>query len=233
VSRLTIVIPALDEGAVIEDLLRALQPLRGQGVELILVDGGSRDGTPERARPLVDRVLSSRAGRARQMNQGAREATGEWLWFLHADTRLGASPEAYLRAMLHSRRDWGRFDVRLDAPGGCYRLIAFMMNWRSRLTGVVTGDQGLFVRRCRFEALGGFASIPLMEDIELSRRLRRVQWPASPRLALWTSARRWRQHGVWRTVLLMWRLRLAYFLGVPPQRLARYYRQCSSPTPES
>lgn len=231
--RLSIVIPTLDEGAVIGSLLDALQPLRARGVELILADGGSRDATVALARPRVDRLIQCAPGRARQMNRGAAAALGEWLWFLHADTGLSRPAGDYLRAIQDCRRDWGRFDVRLDAPGRIYRLIGFLMNWRSRLSGMVTGDQGLFVRRDLFQRLGGFAEIPLMEDIELSRRLRRHHRPASPRLALWTSARRWQRHGVLRTVLLMWRLRLAYFLGVPPQRLVHRYRQCSSPARES
>ena len=227
---LSIIVPTLDEGAVIVRLLRALQPLRAQQCELIVVDGGSSDRTCEQARPLADSLLCGPAGRARQMNQGAGVARGEWLWFLHADTGLTQEPEAYLAAICGCRRDWGHFDVHLDAPDLVFRVIEWLMNKRSRLSGIATGDQGLFVRRHRFAAIGGYADIPLMEDIEICRCLGRAQRPLASRLQLSTSARRWQRHGVGRTVLLMWRLRLGYFMGVDPYRLARVYRKCSSPT---
>jgi len=228
--RLSIIVPALNEGEVIAGLLNTLQPLRSAGCELILVDGGSTDATRDLAVSLVDCLVFSPPGRAHQMNQGAAVARGEWLWFLHADSALLAKPRDYLAAIIASRSDWGRCDIRLDAPGWIYRMIEWMMNWRSRLTGIATGDQGLFVRRDLFSGIGGYADIPLMEDVELCRRLRRGQRPTAVRHRLQTSARRWQRFGVWRTILLMWRLRLAYFLGVDPERLARDYRQCSSPT---
>ncbi len=230
--RLSIVIPTLDEGEVIATLLTALQPLRSMGGELILVDGGSRDRTCEQAASLVDCLVFSPAGRALQMNRGAQAAKGEWLWFVHADTRLVERPADYLAAILASRAGWGRCDIRIDGAQPIFRVIERMMNWRSRLSGIATGDQGLFVRRTLFKQLGGFADIPLMEDIELCRRLRARERPNALSLRLQTSARRWQRQGVWRTLVLMWRLRLAYFLGGDPERLARDYRQCSSPTRE-
>ena len=230
--RLSIIIPTLNEGEVIAGLLTALQPLRSMGCELILVDGGSSDNTCERAASLVDCLVFSPAGRALQMNRGAETAKGEWLWFLHADTTLVEKPALYLGAIIDSGADWGRCDIRIDGAQSIFRVIERMMNWRSRLTGIATGDQGLFVRRDVFKETGAFAEIPLMEDIEFCRRQRARQRPQALPLHLQTSARRWQREGVWRTVLLMWRLRLAYFLGVDPQRLARDYRHCSSPTRE-
>ncbi len=230
---LSVIVPTLNEGGVIGDLLQTLQSLRSLDCELIVADGGSIDSTCEQAAPLVDGLVVAAAGRALQMNAGAARAQGEWLWFVHADTRLCGDAGAYLALIEQSARDWGRFDVRLDADGPVLRLVGAMMNWRSRLTGIATGDQGLFVRRRLFESMGGFAPIPLMEDIDLSRRLRRRQWPACPGRVLGTSARRWQRHGVLRTIALMWRLRLAYFLGADPARLAGTYRQCSTPTHES
>ncbi len=226
--RLAVVVPALDEAATIEASLAALAPLRARGATVIVVDGGSGDGTAQRAVPLADRVLTAPRGRALQMNAGAQSDAARSagaLLFLHADTRLpdGADGEI-ARALAGTGRCWGRFDVRLDAPGWPLRLVEALMNWRSRLTGIATGDQAIFVSRAAFDALGGFAPLPLMEDVEFSRRARRLSPPATLRSRVVTSARRWQQHGVWRTVALMWRLRLAYFLGADPAALARRYR---------
>jgi rSAM/selenodomain-associated transferase 2 len=226
--RLAIVIPVLDEARTIEATLRALAPLRARGATVIVADGGSRDGTIALAAPLCDRVLAAPRGRAAQMNAGARcdaAAGAGVLLFLHADTRLpGDADRIVLRALADGDRCWGRFDVRLDAPGWPLRLIETMMNWRSRLTGIATGDQAIFVTSAAFDRLGGFAPLPLMEDIDFSRRARRLSAPAALRERVTTSARRWQRNGVWRTVLLMWRLRAAYFLGADPARLARRYR---------
>ena len=225
--------PTLNEGAVIEGLLRELQPLRRLGHEVIVSDSGSDDDTCARARPLVDRLLQGAAGRAAQMNRGAAVARGDILWFLHADTRFPVPVEKCLPAFSPAPDTWGFCRVRLDAPQRGFRVIEWCMNRRSRFTRVATGDQGIFVARDLFQQLGGFAEIPLMEDVELSKRLRQQAAPqvlAGPLLA---SARRWQRGGILRTVLLMWRLRLAYFLGAPPQRLAEKYRLCSSPTRES
>jgi rSAM/selenodomain-associated transferase 2 len=215
--------PVLNEAGGIDHALRALAPYRARGVEVIVVDGGSTDATPEIARGLADRVLASPRGRANQMNAGAGIARGNVLMFLHADTQLPENADRLaLDGLTRSGRVWGRFDVRI-AGGGLLKVIALMMNLRSRTTGIATGDQAMFVTRETFASVGGFPAIALMEDIALSARLKRVSWPLCLRARVTTSARRWRQHGMLRTVLLMWRLRLSYFLGADPQRLARDY----------
>ena len=169
-------------------------------------------------------LVSSDRGRARQMNAGAAAATGEILLFLHADTRLPpAAVEAVRRALADPSVVYGRFGVRFDAPGAAFRLIARLMNLRSRLTGICTGDQAIFVRRSAFERLAGYADIALMEDVELTRRLKRIGGFAPLGLRVTTSARRWEQHGVARTVVLMWTLRALHFCGVGPDRLHRWY----------
>lgn len=231
--RLSVVIPCLDEGAVIADTLGALQGLRAAGHELIVVDGGSTDDTRARAAGLADRLLDAPRGRASQMNAGAAQASGEVLWFLHADSLPApGTAEAVLQA-IEEGHGWGRCAVRLTGRHPAFRVIERMMNLRSRLSGIATGDQGIFVRRALFDSVGGFPAIPLMEDVALCRRLRRHARPACLDAVVRTDSRRWEQRGIVATVLLMWRLRLAYFLGVPPQRLARSYRPCSSPTAES
>jgi len=228
VKTLAIIIPALDEAATIEETLRRLAPLRARGAMVIVVDGGSRDDTAVLAAPLADEVLAAPRGRALQMNAGARaaEAAGtDVLLFLHADTQLPDDADRkLLRALAGSDRCWGRFDVRLDAPGASLRLIEALMNWRSRLTGIATGDQAIFVTRIAFAGLGGFAPLPLMEDIDFSRRARKLSPPLALRDRVLTSARRWQRHGVWRTVALMWWLRLAFFFGADPGALERRYR---------
>ncbi|TVP88598.1 MAG: glycosyltransferase [Pseudomonadaceae bacterium] len=216
----SLIMPVRNEAAGICEVLAPLQALRGE-LEIILVDGGSTDATAERARPLVDQLLTSPPGRARQMNTGAAAASCDWLIFLHADTRL---PPGFTDIIRQQVTEWGRFDVRLAPSSTLLRLVAWMMNQRSHLTGICTGDQCLVIRRALFEQLGGYADLPLMEDIELSKRLRRHSRPARLRPPLTTSSRRWQQKGVIRTIVLMWGLRLAYWLGVSPQRLARWYR---------
>jgi rSAM/selenodomain-associated transferase 2 len=220
---LSIVMPVLDEAADIEAALAALAPYRQRGVEVIVVDGGSSDRTLELARPLADRVIAAPRGRAMQMNAGASAAHGDILLFLHADTRLPENADRLvLDGIARSGRIWGRFDVRIDG-GGLLGLVAFTMNWRSRLTGITTGDQALFVTAAAFKTAGGFPPIALMEDVALSARLKRTGKPLALRARVTTSARRWRKHGTLRTLLLMWRLRLAYFLGADPAKLARAY----------
>lgn len=219
--QLSIIVPALDEAACIGDTLVALASLRARGCEVLLVDGGSIDGTPDIAAPLCDRVLSAPRGRAAQMNAGAAAANGDALLFLHADTRLPPGADTAVAGALAAGAGWGRFDVRLDGRHILLPLVAALMNLRSRLSGIATGDQAMFVRSTLFLDLGGFATLPLMEDVELSRRLRARGRPACLRLQVTTSARRWQRHGVLRTIVLMWRLRLAYALGVAPERLAR------------
>ncbi|MFZ5484062.1 MAG: TIGR04283 family arsenosugar biosynthesis glycosyltransferase [Pseudomonadota bacterium] len=220
--RLSIILPTLDEAEGITACLAPLQGLRQAGHQVVVVDGGSRDGTPGLAAPLADRVLAAPRGRARQMNAGAALAEGDAFLFLHADTRLPEAAAARIAAALVDHA-WGRFDVRIEGRPALLRLVAALMNLRSRLTGIATGDQAIFVRRTVFEALGGFPDQPLMEDIELSRRLKRFGRPACLTARVRTSGRRWERHGVWRTILLMWRLRFDYWRGVPAERLARRY----------
>ena len=221
--KLSIVMPVLDEAAEIETALSALAPCRRRGVEVVVADGGSRDGTAERARPLADRVIAAPRGRAVQMNAGAAAARGDVLLFLHVDSRLPKNAECLLHDNLaRSGCGWGRFDIRI-AGGGLLRVVAMMMNSRSRLTGIATGDQAMFMTRAAFEEVGGFPPIALMEDVALSARLKRVSRPLCLSARVTTSARRWRRHGTLRTVLLMWRLRLRFFLGADPAKLARVY----------
>ena len=225
---LAIIIPVLNEAATIDAALHRLAPLRARGARVIVVDGGSSDGTAERAAPLADRVLVAARGRALQMNAGAQAAEefgADVLLFLHADTRLPDDADRLVaRALADGRHSWGRFDVRLDAEGWSLRTIETLMNWRSRATGIATGDQAIFVTRAAYTWLHGFAPLPLMEDIDFCSRAKRLTGPAALRDRVTTSARRWQRHGVWRTVLLMWWLRLAYFLGADPDALARRYR---------
>jgi rSAM/selenodomain-associated transferase 2 len=186
---------------------------------VVVADGGSEDGTRDIAAPLADRVLLAPRGRARQMNAGAAVASGAALLFLHADTRLPPQADHLIFASLNGN-SWGRFDVRIESVHPLLPVVAFAMNLRSRLTGIATGDQAIFVRR---EAFAGFPEIPLMEDIAFSKAMKRRSPPACLRERVTTSGRRWERDGVLRTVLLMWRLRLAYFLGSDPDELARQY----------
>ena len=220
---LAIVVPMVDEAATLPALLAHLAGWRARGCEVVLVDGGSRDDSVAMARAAGFRVLVAERGRARQMNAGAQACGGAILLFLHADTRLPEAADAMVRAALVVQA-WGRFDVRIDGRPRMLRVVAALMNLRSRLTGIATGDQAIFVRRDVFEAAGGFPDQPLMEDIELSRRLLRVSRPACLRARVRTSGRRWEQRGVWRTIVLMWRLRWAYWRGVPAEVLAEAYR---------
>lgn len=220
--KLSIIVPALDEAAEIAATLEALAPLRADGHELIVVDGGSADATATIAAPLADKVIQVPRGRARQMNAGAAIAAGDALLFLHADTRLPEHAAQFVREALE-QRSWGRFDVRIEGSSRWLAIVAFCMNWRSRLTGIATGDQAIFMRRDVFARAGGFADIPLMEDVALSARLKEISRPACVAARVVTSGRRWERRGVLRTVLLMWRLRLAYFFGARPEDLARRY----------
>jgi rSAM/selenodomain-associated transferase 2 len=222
--RISIILPVLDEAEGVAAALGALQPLRGRGHEVIVVDGGSSDATVALARPLADRVLSAPRGRAAQMNAGAQAAQGDALLFLHADTRLPADADVPVAKAL-AQRAWGRFDVRIDSPHPGLAVVGYMMNLRSRLTGIATGDQAMFARRTAFAAAGGFPALALMEDIALSAKLGRGGRPACLRERVVTSGRRWERHGVFATIVLMWRLRLLYWLGADPGRLARLYER--------
>lgn len=225
-STLSIIIPVLNEAQTLQTQLPALQPLRAGGHQLILVDGGSTDASMQVAQGLVDVCLSSAPGRARQMNAGAAQAEGDILLFLHIDTTLPAqAADLVAAALADGSCCWGRFDVRLDGRHPAFAVIARTMNLRSRLTAVATGDQAIFVRRAVFEQIGGFADVPLMEDVLISKTLRRVSPPACLRTRVISSSRRWQQHGILTTIWLMWRLRLAFFLGASPAALhAQYYR---------
>jgi len=229
--RLSVVMPALNEAAGMANALAALAPLRAAGHEVIVADGGSTDGTPALAAAGADRVIAAPRGRARQMNAGAAAARGEVLLFLHADTRLPPGGDRLVRQALDSGAQWGRFDVRIVGDGGgdsaMFPVIAALMNLRSRLSGIATGDQAIFMRRPLFEQLGGYAEQPLMEDVELCRRLKALPAAGAPaclRERVATSGRRWLSHGVWRTIVLMWRLRWRYWRGASPEQLARLYR---------
>ncbi len=221
---LSVILPVLDEGELIRACLSRLAPLRQQGVEVIVVDGGSRDDTVALAQPLCDRVFEAPRGRASQMNAGARLARGEVLLFLHADCRLPADAEYdIVQGLNESGRSWGRFDIDIEGRDPLLRVVAWFMNRRSRLTGIATGDQGIFVRAEVFRRCGGFPDVALMEDIRLSRTLKGFGRPLCLRSRITTSGRRWEDHGTLRTIALMWRLRLAHFFGADPRQLAARY----------
>ena len=222
--RLSIVVPVLNEEAGLATALDRLQPLRAAGHEVIVVDGGSRDESVAVARPRADCTLVASRGRAVQMNAGAGAAAGDVIVFLHADSELPADAAAAIANALAAGAQWGRFDITIAGRPPLLRLVAWMMNARSRLTGIATGDQGIFVRRDTFAEAEGYPPIALMEDIALSKLLkRRAGPPACLRQRVITSGRRWECRGPWRTIITMWRLRLAYALGADPERLARIY----------
>jgi rSAM/selenodomain-associated transferase 2 len=223
-ARLSVIIPALNEADCISATLDCLQPLRARGHEVIVVDGGSCDATVSLAKQAADSVVHADRGRARQMNAGAQHAGGDIFWFLHADTRPPAgADQLIMSALAAGAHCWGRFDVVLADTSLLLACVARTMNLRSRLTGIATGDQGIFMTRSAYDRIGGFEDIPLMEDIAASRALKRLSRPATLNTSLRTSVRRWRRHGVIRTIFTMWCLRLGYFLGVPVRHLARYY----------
>lgn len=220
---LSIIVPMLNEIEQLPELLVHLQQWQRRGCEVLLVDGGSRDGSADEAEIIGLTVLRSSRGRARQMNMGAASAKGGALVFLHADTRLPAQADQQILEAL-SKRHWGRFDVRLTGEKWMLRIVAFLMNWRSRITGIATGDQAIFVEKSTFTAIGGFPDLPLMEDIEISKRLKQVGPPQCLSAAVVTSGRRWLENGVWSTIWLMWRLRWAYWRGQSAEQLNRLYR---------
>ena len=220
---LCIVVPVLDEAHHLVSHLGELQRLRKRGARVVVVDGGSSDDSLAIAAGLADLAFVAPQGRARQMNAGAAACTADLLMFLHADTRLPHDADVLVRRAVQGQRHWGRFDVTIDSPRPVMRIVEGLMNLRSRWTGIATGDQAIFVRRDLFEQIGGFPDQPLMEDVALSTRLKRHGPPACLRERVTTSARRWERHGPWRTILLMWRLRAAYFLGADPSKLALRY----------
>jgi|TARA_B100000809_G_scaffold43740_1_gene38052 rSAM/selenodomain-associated transferase 2 len=224
--KISFILPVLNEAALIRAQLRGLQSYRVEGHEIVLVDGGSSDDTVENAAGLADQIEISAPGRSAQMNRGAELARGDLLLFLHIDTSLPEQADQLISAEMNAgnqRRQWGWFDIRLSNPGLAYRIIAAAMNLRARWSAVCTGDQALFVEVELFHLLGGFPAIPLMEDVAMSKLLRRAARPAPIKTAALASSRRWQQHGLVKTVLLMWWLRLQYFLGVSPRVLVKQY----------
>lgn len=227
-ARVSVIVPTLNEAVSVGALLAQLDVLRERGDEVIVVDGGSGDDTVSKARPHCDHLIVTTAGRARQLNAGASAASGDWLWFVHADTTLLTSAISCRDAIIASN-GWGFFRARLSGSSGMLRMVEWSMNLRSRMTGIATGDQGIFVRRDLFEVVGGFAPIDLMEDVAMSTALRRLARPTVAPVVLGTSSRRWEAEGCLRTILLMWELRLRYFLGADPAVLAARYARRRSP----
>ena len=217
----SIIIPVRNDRDALTRLLAVLAGFSAAGLEVIVVDGQSSDGSIEAARAAGVRVMTTAPGRGIQLNAGARAARGRWLWMLHADSLPGPAALTYLRTLQGPL--WGRFSVAFEPVSPAMRVIAAMMNLRSRLTGICTGDQALFVEKSLLEAVGGVPEQALMEDVELSRRLKRLVQPACAAIVVPTSARRWQRFGVVRTVLDMWLLRVRYWLGTPPDQLARAY----------
>lgn len=221
---LSFIVPVLNEAASIESFLESLRTCCKHPCEIIVVDGGSQDITAALAAAHCDRVVLSAKGRAVQMNSGARQATGSIFCFVHADSQLPRhADQTIYEALSGGIRKWGRFDVRLSGTHPLLRIVERLMNWRSRLTGIATGDQALFMTRALFDAVGGFPEIALMEDIAMSRKLKSAGPPVCLSQRLITSSRRWERHGILRTIILMWKLRLLYFFGVDPAHLARRY----------
>ena len=221
---ISIIVPVLNETKLIKALLDQLQSLRVRGHQIIVVDGGSSDDTVAIARQYADKVIVSERGRARQMNAGADIADGDILWFLHSDTKLPEKADLLIEQALSSSESfWGRFDVHLSGKAYLLRIVEQSMNIRSLMTGIATGDQGIFCKQQEFIRYGGYSDIPLMEDIDLSRRFKSIQPPLTIKTALMTSSRRWEEQGIFRTIGKMWRLRLAFYLGADPIRLARQY----------
>ena len=220
---LCIVVPVLDEAQTLALRLQALQVFRQRGARVVVVDGGSQDDTLAIAKDHADLALLAPRGRAAQMNAGAAACPADVLLFLHADTALPDNADVLVRRATLGPFFWGRFDVRIASPRPLLRLVSWMMNLRSRWTGIATGDQALFVRHDLFRQIGGFPELPLMEDIAIARALKQHGRPACLKERVTTSARRWERHGVWRTIFLMWRMRAAYFFGADPRQLAIQY----------
>ncbi|MDD1010793.1 TIGR04283 family arsenosugar biosynthesis glycosyltransferase [Pseudomonas shahriarae] len=222
--KLSIIVPVLNEAQALPELLERLLPLLRHGCEVIIADGGSDDGSADIALCAGFTLVRSARGRARQMNVGAARASGAMLLFLHADAQLPDGAGALDAQALSGNQPWGRFDVCIAGHPLMLQVVGLMMNLRSSLTGIATGDQAMFVTRAAFDMVGGFPDQPLMEDVELSKRLRALSRPICIARCVSTSGRRWETHGVWRTILLMWRLRWQYWRGVPASQLAQAYR---------
>lgn len=222
--KFSIIIPTLNEQQGIKACLLPLQTVRTQA-ELIVVDGGSHDATVKIAQPFVDKLLIAEKGRAKQMNYAASYASGEIFIFLHADTNLPDDALVLVESLLTSDKVWGRFAVELSGSQKLLKTVAWLMNWRSRLSGIATGDQVIFVKKTAFQAVGGYAEIALMEDINLSQKLKTLSAPLCLSAKVVSSGRRWQEFGGLKTILLMWRLRLGYFFGEHPDKLARLYRE--------
>lgn len=221
---ISVIIPTLNEARIIADTLSHTANLGFD--ELIVVDGGSTDGTAAVAEAYAGgvRVIAAPRGRARQLNVGTYASRGDILVFLHADTRLPmAAKQEIVAALTDVATVGGRFDVQFDHPSVLGQIISKLMNWRSRWSGIATGDQAIFVRRRTFDQLGGFADIPLMEDIDFSRRLKQLGAMAMLPDHVVTSFRRWDTNGPIKTILLMWGLRFLYWIGVSPHHLQRFY----------
>lgn len=221
---LSIIIPTFNEQKNIRDLLRLLQPVRDCGAELIVVDGGSTDSSCEVAEPLCDHLIHSERGRAMQMNAGAAIANGELLWFLHADSIPSDAVFDRLQKICDSGEHiWGRFNISMSGSHFLLKIVAFMMNIRSWVTGIATGDQGIFIHRNLFEEVNGFSNISLMEDISMCSELKKIKMPFCCREKLVTSSRKWEEKGVFRTIVLMWWIRFAYAMGRNPKKLHQQY----------
>jgi len=233
---ISIIIPILNEADNLPELIAHIVHLDPAPQQVILVDGGSLDGSVaiansvlksiETAQSITDwHIIESTVGRAQQMNAGAMLATGDVLLFLHADTELPADAIDNVQQAI-AQYDWGRFDVRLDSREPLLKIVGLMINQRSRLMSIATGDQAIFIKKSIFEQIGGYPDQPLMEDIELCKRLKKIARPACLKSKVTTSARRWQQHGTWRTIFLMWHLRFDYWCRVSPDVLKqRYYKQ--------
>jgi rSAM/selenodomain-associated transferase 2 len=221
--KISIILPVLNEETVLESCLNPLQPLRRRGHEVIVVDGGSVDRTPEISSRLADKLLVSEPGRATQMNLGAHNASGDIFLFLHADTIVSSEIDSILMKNVDEHMNWGRFDIRLSGEAVIFRIIERLINFRSWASGIATGDQGIFICADLYELVDGYPEIPLMEDIAICHQLIKHAKPICIRQTILTSSRRWEEKGIFRTILLMWILRLQYYLGADPETLAKSY----------
>jgi rSAM/selenodomain-associated transferase 2 len=222
-KKISVIIPTLNEADCIASCLASLQTLRQLGHEVLVVDADSSDATISIAEKYADAVLSSPRGRARQLNYGTTNATGDLFLFLHADSLLPSRSIERLQKLLDKGEFWGRFDVQLSGSNIMFRVIEYFMNMRSRLSGIATGDQAMFVSRLLFEKAGGFPQIELMEDIDLSANLKKICRPVCLKEKVESSSRRWEQNGIIKTVLMMWMLRFRYAIGANPASLAKTY----------